>query len=128
LEILGHYGIRIQAETATNPETVSQTLQSALLERQSRLQELSKSTELSIAAQVAESINLADGESQTLMSALRAYSPYSTVHLTDSKVKQRLEHLDHEIEKLGDGIKRLDTDRLAKAEQARLSAALGASF
>jgi septation ring formation regulator EzrA len=62
------------------------------------------------------------------MSALHAYSPYSTVHLTDSKVKQRLERLDHEIEKLGDGIKRLDVDRLAKAEQARLSAALGASL
>jgi hypothetical protein len=128
LEILGHYGIRIQAGPATDPETVSRTLQSAVLERQSRLQDLSKSTELSIAAQVAESTNLADGELQSLMSALHAYSPYSTVHLTDSKVKQRLEYLDHEIEKLGDGIKRLDVDRLAKAEQARLSAALGASL
>jgi hypothetical protein len=128
LEILGHYGIWIHAEVATNPKTVSQTLQSAVRERQSRLQDLSNSTELSTAAQVAESINLADGELQTLTSALHAYSPYSTVHLTDSKAKQRLEHLDHEIEKLGDGIKRLDVDRLAKAEQARLSAALGASL
>ncbi|KAI4856722.1 hypothetical protein E4T45_01805 [Aureobasidium sp. EXF-8846] len=128
MDILGHYGIRIQVEAATDPKTVSQTLQSTVLERQSRLQDLSRSTELSVAAQVAESINLADGELQTLMSALHAYTPYSTVHLTDSKVKQRLEHLDHEIEKLGDSIKRLDVDRLAKAEQGRLSAALGASL
>jgi hypothetical protein len=128
LETLGHYGVRIQAESATDPMIVSQALRSAVPERQSRLQDLSKSTELSIAAQVAESINTTDGELQTLMSALHAYSPYSTVHLTENKVKQRLEHLDHEIEKLGDGIKRLDVDRLAKAEQARLSAALGASL
>jgi hypothetical protein len=126
LEILGHYGIRIPADSATAPEAVSQALRSAVLERQSRLQDLSKSTESSITAQVAEAINLADGELQTLLGALYAYSPYSTVHLADSKVKQRLEHLDHEIESLGDGIKRLDVDRLAKAEQERLSAALAA--
>lgn len=128
LEILGYYGIRIPTESGTDPEVVSQALRSAVLERQSRLRDLSKSTELSIAAQVAESINLADGELQTLMEALYAYSPYSTVHLADSKVKQRLEHLDHDIEKLGNGIKRLDVDRLAKAEQTRLSAALDASL
>jgi hypothetical protein len=126
LEILGHYGIRFQADSATDPKAVSQALRSAVFERQSRLQDLSRSTELSITAQVAEAISLADGELQTLMGALYAYSPYSTVHLADSKVKQRLEHLDHEIESLGDGIKRLDVDRLAKAEQQRLSAALGA--
>jgi hypothetical protein len=126
LEILGHYGIRVQAESATDPEAVSQALRSVVLERQSRLQDLSKSTESSITAQVAEAIDLADGEMQTLMGALYAYSHYSTVHLADSQVKQRLEHLDHDIEKLGDGIKRLDVDRLAKAEQERLSAALAA--
>ncbi|KAI4751955.1 hypothetical protein E4T52_06960 [Aureobasidium sp. EXF-3400] len=127
LEILGYYGIRIPTESGTDPEAVSQALRSAVLERQSRLQGLSKSTESSIAAQVAESVNSADGELQTLMGALFAYTPYSTVHLADSKVKQRLEHLDHDIEKLGDGIKRLDVNRLAKAEQERLSAALGGS-
>ena len=128
VEILGYYGIRLPAESGTDHDAVSQVLRSAILERQSRLQDLSKSTELSLAAQVAESINLADGELQTLMGALYAYSPYTTVHLADNQVKQRLEHLDHDIENLGDGIKRLDVDRLAKAEQARLSAALGASL
>lgn len=128
LEILGHYGIRLPTGFETDLETVSQTLRSAVLERQSRLRDLSKSTELSITAQVAESVELADEELQILMSALYAYSSYSTVHLADSKVKQRLERLDHDIENLGDGIKRLDVDRLAKAEQARLSAALGASL
>lgn len=128
LEILGYYGVRIPTESGSDPEAVSQALRSAVLERQSRLQDLSKSTELSVAAQVAESVNLAEAELQTLMKALYAYSPYTTVHLADSKVKQRLEHLDHDIENLGDGIKRLDVDRLAKAEQARLSAALGASL
>ena len=128
LEILGYYGIRIPTESGTDPEAVSQALRSAVLERQSRLRDLSKSTELSIAAQVAESINTAEEELQNLMGALNAYSPYSTVHLADSKVKQRLEHLDHDIEELGDGIKRLDVDRLAKAEHDRLSAALGASL
>lgn len=128
LEVLGYYGIRLPTEAGADPDAVSQALQSAVSDRQSRLQDLSKSTELSLAAQVAESVNSADGELQTLMGALHAYSPYSTVHLADSRVKQRLEHLDHDIEKLGDGIKRLDVDRLAKAEQARLSAALGASL
>jgi len=128
LEILGHYGIRLPTGLETDLETVSQSLRSAVLERQSRLRDLSKSTELSITAQVAESVRLADEELQTLMSALYAYSSYSTVHLANSKVKQRLEHLDHDIENLGEGIKRLDVDRLAKAEQARLSVALGASL
>ncbi|CAD0081654.1 unnamed protein product, partial [Aureobasidium vineae] len=127
LEILGHHGIRISTETATDPEAVSHVLTLAIHERQSRLQDLQKATELSIAAQVAESINMADGELQTLMGVLCAYSPYATVHLTESKVKQRLERLDHEIESLGDGIKRLDVDRLAEAEQRRLSAALDRS-
>lgn len=125
LEILGHHGIRIPVESGTDPEAVSQALHSAVLERQSRLQDLQKSTEVSIAAQVAESINIADGDLQTLLGALYAYSPHTTVHLADGKAKQRLEHLDHDIERLGDGIKRLDIDRLTEAEQRRLLAALG---
>ncbi|KAG9701201.1 hypothetical protein KCU95_g10620, partial [Aureobasidium melanogenum] len=127
LEMLGYHGIRIPVESGTDPEAVSQALHSAVLERQSRLQDLQKSTESSIAAQVAESINIADGDLQTLLGALYAYSPYTTVHLADSKAKLRLEHLDHEIERLGDGIRRLDVDRLAEAEQRRLSAALDRS-
>lgn len=127
LEILGHHGIRMPVESGTDPEAVSQALHSAVLERQSRLQDLQKSTESSFAAQVADSINIADGDLQTLLGALYAYSPYTTVNLADSKARQRLEHLDHEIERLGDGIKRLDVDRLADAEQRRLSAALGHS-
>ncbi|KAH0284247.1 hypothetical protein M436DRAFT_34934 [Aureobasidium namibiae CBS 147.97] len=128
LEILGHYGIRLPTDFEIDPETVFQSLRSAVFERQSRLRDLSMSTELSITAQVAESVKLADEELQTLMSALYAYSSYSTVHLEDTKVKQRLEHLDHDIENLGDDIKRLDVDRLAKTEQARLSTALSASL
>lgn len=125
LEILGHYGIRLPVDSETDPEAVSQALHSAMLERRSRLEDLQTSTESSIAAQVAESINMADGDLQNLLGALYAYSPHTTVHLADNKAKHRLEHLDHEIEKLGDGIKRLDVDRLAEAEQRRLSAALG---
>lgn len=127
LEILGHHGIRLSVNSGTDPMAVSQALHTAVIERQSRLQILQKSTESSIAAQVAESINIADGDLQTLLGALYAYSPHTTVHLADSKVKQRLEHLDHEIERLGDSIKKLDVDRLAEAEQKRLSAALGSS-
>ncbi|KAG9694454.1 hypothetical protein KCU95_g5631, partial [Aureobasidium melanogenum] len=127
LEMLGYHSIRIPTESGTDSESVSQALHSAVLERQSRLQDLQKSTESSIAAQVAESINNADGDLQTLLGALYAYSPHSTVHLADSKVKKRLEYLDHEIERLGDGIKRLDVDQLAEVEQKRLSAALDRS-
>lgn len=126
LEILGYHGIRIPVESGTDGEVVSQALRSAIFERQSRLQDLQRSTEQSVAAQVAESINMANGELQNLLGVLYAHSPYATVHLADSKAKDRLEHLDHEIEGLGDGIKRLDVDRLAEAEQTRLSAALDA--
>ncbi|CAD0048749.1 unnamed protein product [Aureobasidium pullulans] len=126
LEILGYHGIRIPVESGTDGEAVSQALRSAMFERQSRLHDLQRSTEQSVAAQVAESINMVDGELQNLLEVLYAHSPYATVHLADSKAKDRLEHLDHEIEGLGDGIKRLDVDRLAEAEQTRLSAALDA--
>ncbi|THY67651.1 hypothetical protein D6C97_00728 [Aureobasidium pullulans] len=126
LEILGYHGIRIPVESGSDGEVVSQALRSAIFERQSRLHDLQRSTEQSVAAQVAESINMVDGELQNLLGVLYAHSPYATVHLADSKAKDRLEHLDHEIEGLGDGIKRLDVDRLAEAEQTRLSAALDA--
>lgn len=128
LEILGYHGIRIPTESGTDGEVVSQALRSAIVERQSRLQDLQRSTEQSVAAQVAESINLSDGELKNLLEVLYAHSPYATVHLADSKAKDRLEHLDHDIEGLGDGIKRLDIDRIADAEQMRLSAALGQTF
>ncbi|CAD0013104.1 unnamed protein product, partial [Aureobasidium pullulans] len=126
LEILGYHGIRVPVESGTDGEVVSQAFRSAIFERQSRLHDLQRSTEQSVAAQVAESINMVDGELQNLLGVLYAHSPYATVHLADSKAKDRLEHLDHEIEGLGDGIKRLDVDRLAEAEQTRLSAALDA--
>ncbi|THW70030.1 hypothetical protein D6D19_08074 [Aureobasidium pullulans] len=126
LEILGYHGIRIPVESGSDGEDVSQALRSAIFERQSRLHDLQRSTEQSVAAQVAESINMVDGELQNVLGVLYAHSPYATVHLADSKAKDRLEHLDHEIEGLGDGIKRLDVDRLAEAEQTRLSAALDA--
>ena len=125
LEILGHHGIRLPVDSGTDPEVVFQALHLAVLERQSRLRDLQKSTELSIAAQIADSINMADGDLQNLLGGLYAYSPHTTVHLADNKAKERLEHLDHEIERLGDGIKRLDIDGLAEVEQRRLSAALG---
>ncbi|THY46957.1 hypothetical protein D6C99_05929 [Aureobasidium pullulans] len=126
LEILGYHGIRVPVESVTDGEVVSQALRSAMFERQSRLHDLQRSTEQSVAAQVAESINMVHGELQNLLGVLYAHSPYATVHLADGKAKDRLEHLDHEIEGLGDGIKRLDVDRLAEAEQTRLSAALDA--
>ncbi|THY06333.1 hypothetical protein D6D01_09907 [Aureobasidium pullulans] len=126
LEILGYHGIRIPVESGSDGDVVSQALRSAIFERQSRLHDLQRSTEQSVAAQVAESINMANGEMQNLLGVLYAHSPYATVHLADSQAKDRLEHLDHEIEGLGDGIKRLDVDRLAEAEQTRLSAALDA--
>ncbi|KAI5205175.1 hypothetical protein E4T39_03277 [Aureobasidium subglaciale] len=125
LEILGYHGIRIPTESGTDSDAVSHALELAVLERQSRLRDLQRSTEHSVSAHVAESINLADGELQNLIGALYAHSTYNTVHLADSRAKGRLEHLDHEIESLGDGIKRLDVNRLAEAEQTRLSAALG---
>ncbi|KAI5243924.1 hypothetical protein E4T43_04066 [Aureobasidium subglaciale] len=127
LEILGYHGIRIPVESGTDSETVSHALELAVLGRQSRLQDLQRSTEHSVAAQVAESIILADGELQNLIGALYAHSPYATVNLVDRKMNSRLEHLDRDIESLGDGIKRLDVNRLAEAEQTRLSDALGQS-
>lgn len=125
LEMLGYHGIRIPVDAGTNVDAVSSALQSAVLERQSHLHDLEKSTERSVAAQVADSVNMADGELQNLLGVLYAYSPYSTVNLMDGRSKKRLEHLDHELASLGEGIRKLDLNRLAEAEHERLLVAFG---
>jgi hypothetical protein len=126
LELLTYHGIRIPTDThPTDTQTVTSILHSAIKDRHSRLQDLQTSTQQSISTQVAESVDFADGALQDLMGALYAYSPYTTVNLTHSNVTERLASLDHDIESLGEGIKRLHLGRLAEVEERRLTSALG---
>lgn len=124
LELLRHHGIRVNSSSGNENEARATALDAALEERKTRLLGLSRSTEQSIFSQVSDVLDHADAQSQGLIQAAHAYSPYATVNLTDRDIKDRLNRLDKELEGLGDQLRGIDLGQLTEREREHLEAVL----
>lgn len=123
-EFLRHHAIQTPAARETKPEALEAALESASSTRKSRLAGLAQSTDESLAAQIASSLDLADTQLQTLLNAVHAYSPYGSINLTDKEMKQRLAQLDKGIEGLGDRLRGIDLQAMTDRERELVAAVL----
>lgn len=126
LELLRYYGIRIPTSSLNSPTDLATALQSELNERVERQQNLAEATEQSISTQVAESVDAADAQLETLLKAVYAYSPFASVRLADASTLERIERLERDIAGVGEKMGRLDVEALVLAERRSLDDVLGA--
>lgn len=110
-QLLRH--LDIKHSDLTDTAKLSQTLQSAKVERQSNLVSFTSSTEASLTRQLGESLNRADVDARDLLSAVFAHSQFGERRLTDEEAQRELDVLEGRTQTIGEQMRRLDVEGLA---------------
>jgi hypothetical protein len=98
---------------------LAETLGSALRERKERLASLMESTENTATELIAQSLAETDVDLQHLLGAVCAHSKYGKVKLVDGDVQAGLDELEARTRVLGDQMRELDIDAIAKAVKSK---------
>ncbi|KAK5119601.1 hypothetical protein LTR85_007430 [Meristemomyces frigidus] len=117
LQLLRHFDIRTADPTDTSK--LATTLEHSVRDRQARLADLGRNTEHTISDQLAQTMHKADRDVQDLLGAVYAHSQYGTVKLVDDAVHVGLEALEKKTQSLGEQMRGLDVDALAKKARIR---------
>lgn len=110
-QLLRH--LDIKHSDLTDTAKLSQTLQSAKVERQNNLVSFTSSTEASLTRQLGESLNRADVDARDLLSAVFAHSQFGERRLTDEEAQRELDVLEGRTQTIGEQMRRLDVEGLA---------------
>lgn len=110
-QLLRH--LDIKHSDLTDVAKLSQTLQSAKLERQNNLVSFTSSTDASLRRQLGESLNRADVDARDLLSAVFAHSQFGERRLTDEEAQRELDVLEGRTQTIGEQMRRLDVEGLA---------------
>lgn len=117
IQLLRQYDIRVPENCSSLK--LAELLDSALRERTERLSTLGGGTEHTITNTLTQSLAKTDAELQSLLESVFAHSEYGTVQLVDSKVQSGLKTLESETQRIGDEMRELDVDAIAKAVKAK---------
>lgn len=110
-QLLRH--LDIKHADLTDTVKLSQTLQSAKLERHDNLISFASSTEASLTKLLGESLNKADVDARDLLAAVFAHSQYGERRLTDEEAQRELDILEGRTQTVGEQMRSLDVDGLA---------------
>ncbi|EME79661.1 uncharacterized protein MYCFIDRAFT_81145 [Pseudocercospora fijiensis CIRAD86] len=91
-------------------------------EQKEKLARLASSTETGIADAIAQSIAKSHADLQELQSAVMAHTTHGTVKLVDSNVQAHMGELERDIQRLGDEMRVLDIDAIAKMTREKQDA------
>ncbi|KAK4548150.1 hypothetical protein LTR36_010019 [Oleoguttula mirabilis] len=116
-QLLRHFDIRTADPNDTSK--LATTLERAIHERQDRLGELGGGTERTLSDQLGQTMRKADRDVEDLLGAVYAHSPYGTVRLVDAGIQAALEGLEEKTQDLGQQMRSLDIDGLAKKARVR---------
>lgn len=95
------------------------SLDAAGRDQRNKLANLTKSTELSITETLSSSITRTVSDLQGILSAVYANSEGSTIQLVDGVLREDMEKLEHETQRLGDEMRGLDVDDIAGVIRAK---------
>ncbi|KAK0943651.1 hypothetical protein LTR29_004823 [Friedmanniomyces endolithicus] len=124
-QLLRSFEIRVGDTTDT--DKLAGTLELAARSRRVRLIQLRESTERAVSEQLAETVGKADGDVEDLLQALYAHSTFGTVGLVDPEVAGGLVRLERRTQGLGEEMRRLDGDGIARVVRERQREVLGRS-
>lgn len=89
-------------------EQFRKALDSALIDRETRLQEHQDSVAASTAQATAQVMRRADEELQVVLSSMYSSSDYATVHLSSKPLDERLAAFEHAVGEVGKGVAKVD--------------------
>lgn len=84
-----------------------------------KLSRLATRTEAGVADVLAQSFAKTQGDLQELRRAVLAHTRYAGIRLVDPDVQARMDDLERDTQKLGDAMRELDVDAIAKATKDR---------
>ncbi|KAK1034434.1 hypothetical protein LTR33_016590 [Friedmanniomyces endolithicus] len=122
-QLLRSFEIRV-GDTSGSDKT-TEVLEQASRSRRTRLIQLRESTERAIAEQLAETLGKADGDVEDLLRALYAHSTFGSVELVDPEVADGLARLETKTQELGEEMRGLDVESMARMVKERQREVLG---
>lgn len=123
IQFLRQLDIRVP-ENTTSPN-LAEILKSSLRDRRERLSTLASGTEQSITNTITQAIAKTDTNLQTLLESVFAHSSYGPVRLADDEIQSGLEKLERETQKIGDEMRELDVDAIARNVKSKQNELLG---
>lgn len=117
IAFLRQHDVRI-SDTDTTAKA-GNMLDAAVRDQRHKLANLTKSTDLNITEIMVNSIARIDSDLQAILSAVYANSEGSTIQLVDGVLREDMEKLEHENQRLGDEMRGLDVDDIASVMRAK---------
>lgn len=117
LQFLRQQDIRVPENSSTGKMTA--ILDATLRERKERLANLARGTEQNVTDSITQSLAKTDADLQALLRSVFAHSEYGSVRLVDGEVHDGLEKLERETQRIGDKMRELDVDAIARAVKAK---------
>ncbi|KAI5366651.1 hypothetical protein Slin14017_G042910 [Septoria linicola] len=103
---------------------LASVLDTASHEKQDKLHALRKSTEETITDAIAQSLAKSDANVHELLRAVYAQSQHGNIQLVDGQIQSSLDDLEHNTQRIGDEMRELDIDQIAKVVRRKQEAAL----
>lgn len=99
-------------------------LDAAISNQTATLDALQKTTEETMTTSILQSLAKSDADLHALLSAVYASSPYGEVKLIDAQTQVALEELEHQTQCIGDEMRELDIEGIARAVKRKQEEAL----
>ncbi|KAK0357490.1 hypothetical protein LTR94_000525 [Friedmanniomyces endolithicus] len=122
-QLLRSFEIRVGDTSDTDKLTA--VLELASKSQRTRLTQLRGSTERVISEQLVETVGKADGDVEDLLRALYAHSTFGSVELVDPEVADGLARLERQTQGLGEEMRGLDAEGIARLVRERQREVLG---
>lgn len=128
LSFLHEHNIRVgggeSAAAAADLSKLTPLLDAAISNQTATLDALQKTTEETMTTSILQSLAKSDADLHALLSAVYASSPYGEVKLIDTQTQAALEELEHQTQCIGDEMRELDVEGIARAVKRKQEEAL----
>lgn len=129
ISFLHEHNIRVggggePAAAAADLSKLTPILDAAISNQTATLDALQKTTEETMTTSILQSLAKSDADLHALLSAVYASSPYGEVKLIDAQTQAALEELEHQTQCIGDEMRELDIEGIARAVKRKQEEAL----
>lgn len=127
ISFLHEHNIRVgggEPAAAADLSKLTPLLDAAISNQTATLDALQKTTEETMTTSILQSLAKSDADLHALLSAVYASSPYGEIKLIDAQTQVALEELEHQTQCIGDEMRELDIEGIARAVKRKQEEAL----
>lgn len=127
ISFLHEHNIRVGGGEPTATADLSKLtplLDAAISNQTATLDALQKTTEETMTTSILQSLAKSDADLHALLSAVYASSPYGEIKMIDAQTQAALEELEHQTQCIGDEMRELDIEGIARAVKRKQEEAL----